>query len=783
MIGPLMRFIRSRSSFIGAHKYFCHAVLMLVLGNLLAGNSTLSSAEPTDSFQQKVLPLLERYCVDCHMPDSAEAGIVLGGYTSLLDSLRAGKTWYRVHDAVKHGIMPPADMPQPNKSEVQELVSWIENDLFDAQQDHYESSAAVVIRRLNRQEYNNTIRDLIRHDLRLGDNFPADDIGFGYDNIGSALNVSPIHIEKYYEAAEQAMQVAIQLPDVEPYSPAELIGLRTYPLPADKPVEFEHHLSPGRYMADFSLVRVGIAESVPPPRLQIGFGKDRRTVEAIRVQDETVVYRYWLTVAKGDGQVSVALAPGQSKSVKSTEVAANVSGDQRYGGNRGLHVDSMVVRGPVPLDDEKVSESRRSLLFCRPEYGDESRLECASRVIQRFASRAFRRPASKDEVERIMRIYKMAHERGESFERATQLALTTVLVSPQFLFLVEPDESKTDRLLSEHELASRLSYFLWSTMPDSSLLQDARQGMLRNNLRTQVIRMLSDPKSESFVENFVGQWLQLRELDNVAPDQEMFPGFDETLKVAMQTESNQFFGHILRENRSVLELLDSDYTFANDVLARHYNIDGVTGTEFRRVPLNEGSRGGVMTQASVLTLTSNHNRTSPVKRGKWILQQLLGTPPPPPPPGVEQLDESNESTESATLRERLELHRANPECAACHRQMDPLGFALENFDTIGRWRNSDGPFAIDASGELLGKRRFEDASELKKLLKTTDAEKFTRCLIENMLTYALGRGLDYNDCGTVESIRRDLTAKEFRIQNIIFGIVESAAFQRRGVTR
>ncbi len=737
-----------------------------------------------DAFQQEMLPLLNRYCVECHLEGGAEAGIAFDRFEDQQEALRQGRTWLRVLDALEARAMPPADMPQPAAAETNRMIEWIENDFFAAQCREQVSSAAVVIRRLNRQEYNNTIRDLTGLDLRLANDFPSDEIGFGYDNIGSALNISPIHIEKYFDAAERAMQAAIVLPDAEPYSPAELIGLRTYPLPANEPVEFEHHLAPGRYLADFSLVRVGIAESVPPPRLVIGFGQDRRTVEAVRVQDETVVYRYWLKVAAGDDQVHVALAPGQSDSpnvVMRAETATNVSGDQRYGGNRGLHVDSMVVRGPVRLD--QLPDSHRAIVFCNPDFGDVSRLESARQVVTRFAERAFRRPVTTQKVDSLLRLFRMANNRGESYERSLQIALTTVLVSPQFLFLVEPEDVKEDRLLDEFELASRLSYFLWSTMPDQPLLGEARRGTLRVNLAAQASRMLDDPKSEAFVKNFTGQWLQLRKLGGVAPDKDLFPMFDDELRDAMSAETERFFADILRNNRSVLELLDADYTFLNEALARHYGIAGVSGKELQRVALNDRQRGGILTQASVLTLTSNHNRTSPVKRGQWILQQILGTPPPPPPPNVEQLDESKQAAESASLRERLEVHRSNPECASCHNQMDPLGFALENYDAVGRWRTSDGEFAIDPSGELMGGQRFEDAQELKQLLRSTAAKKFTRCLIENMLTYGLGRGLEPYDYCTVEAIRRQLAGDGYRIRNIIFGILKSDAFQHRGVSK
>jgi hypothetical protein len=736
-----------------------------------------------DAFRKQVLPLLERYCIECHSKEESEAGIVLDRFDDQAAAVKDGKTWLRVRDALEARIMPPADVPQPSPKELEAMIAWIENDYLAAQCGKQGSSPPIVIRRLNRQEYNNTIRDLLGLDLRLADTFPPDDIGFGYDNVGSALNISPVHVEKYLDAAELALDKAIVLPDADQFSPAELIGLKTYPLPAKGAVEFKHALKAGRYLVEFSLVRVGIAESVPPPRLVIGFGKDRRTVDAVRVQDETVVYRFWLRVAEGDDLVHVALAPGQAESanvVKPKEIADNISGDQRYGGDRGLHVDSMVVRGPVPLEAANLPESHRSIFFSTPEYGDQSRLDCARRVIARFAERAFRRPVPPDEVERVLQIFRLADGRGESYERGVQLALTTVLASPQFLFLVEPEKAQADRPLTEFELASRLSYFLWSSMPDDELFREARERTLRANLRRQVVRMLADPKSDKFVENFAGQWLQLRKLGGVAPDKDLFPDFDDKLRGAMAEETERYFAYVLRNNRSVLELLDSNYTFVNETLAKHYGIEGVKGDEFRRVALADRRRGGVLTQASVLTLTSNPNRTSPVKRGQWVLQQVLGTPPPPPPPEVAKLDESRQAADVASLRERMELHRTDPQCATCHQQMDPLGFALENYDAVGRWRTLDGTFRIDPSGELLGGRKFADAQELKQLLGTTATKKFATTLIKNMWTYGLGRGFEAYDYCTLEEIRKQLAADHYRIQTIIFGIVESQAFQSRG---
>jgi mono/diheme cytochrome c family protein len=770
---------------------FCPSFAALSLSLAIYGWSMVAVplVAQDDAFQRDALPFLDQYCVACHMSDDAEGGIALDSFLDQTTAVQGGETWMRVWDAVEGGVMPPQDDAQPSLDERERFLDWIRNDFIAAQCAQSTSTAAVVLRRLNRQEYNNTIRDLIGLELDLAANFPPDDIGFGYDNIGSALTTSPMHLEKYLDAAEAALDGAIVVPDVEEFSPVELIGLRTYPLPPDGSVEFEHHLAAGRYLADFSLVRAGIDEAVPPPKLSIGFGSDSRNVEAARVQDETVVYRFWLQVVDGDHMVHVSVAKDQSTdgSQLATEDTANTSGDQRYGKDHGLHVDSMVVRGPYQVAAESLPAVHRQILITTPGLGDEARLAAGRQVIERFAQRAFRRPVTAHEVDRVMRIFRTADERGESFERSLQVALAAVLVSPQFLFLVEPEYADEfepgagDRPLSDYELASRLSYYLWSSMPDETLLREAEQGTLRSNLRDQVVRMLNDAKSQAFVNNFVGQWLLLRNLDGAVPDKALFPDFNDELRQAMRTETELFFADLLRNNRSALELLNSDYTFLNERLAQHYQIDAVSGPEFRRVELADGRRGGVMTQASILTLTSNHNRTSPVKRGQWILQQLLGTPPPPPPPDVAKLDESPQAAQTASLRERLEVHRADPQCAACHHQMDPLGFALENYDAIGRWRTSDGEFAIDASGELLDQQRFEDAQELKLLLKSTATRKFSWCLIENMLTYGLGRALEPSDYCTVETIRKRLESDDYRIQQIVFGIVESDAFLRRSV--
>ncbi len=757
-------------------------VVVTVGGWLLAG----SEAWGQDAFRTQVAPVLERFCVECHSADDPEGGVVLDRFADGAAALKESKLWLRVRDQVEAHAMPPADAPQLASTDLDRIVGWVENDCLPAQCGQGGSVPPVVIRRLNRQEYDNTIRDLLGLDLHLAESFPPDDIGFGFDNVGSALNISPIHVEKYLDAAELALDRAILLPDAEPMPPIELIGLNTYPLPPDKPVEFAHTLRPGRYRTEFSLVRVGVSETIAPPRLVVGLGKDRRTVDAVRVQDETVVYRYWLTVVAGDNQVHIALAPQQPEASKTDQIATNVSGDQRYkaiGVNGGLHVDSLVVKGPVVLPGAEIPTAHRQILGDPPGLGDAARLEQARAVVTRFAARAFRRPPSSEEVDRVVAIFGLADARGESFERSIQVALTSVLASSRFLFLAEPEEATADRPLTEYELASRLSYFLWSSMPDAELFNQARAGTLRRNLRGQVARLIQDPRADAFVSNFAGQWLQLRKLGAVTPDRDLFPGFDDSLRAAMRAETEAYFGAILRGNQSILDLLDSDYTFVNAQLAEHYGIKGVTGDQFRRVSLTDRRRGGVLTQASVLTLTSNPNRTSPVKRGQWVLQQILGTPPPPPPPDVAKLDESPQAGATASLRERMEVHRTDPKCASCHAQMDALGFSLENYDAVGRWRDLDGAFPVDPAGELPGGRKFADIRDLKTVLGATAARKFSKTLVENMLTYALGRGLEPSDFCTSESIRKTLAADDYRVHAILFGIVESPAFQNRGVAR
>ncbi|MEK6235022.1 MAG: DUF1592 domain-containing protein, partial [Planctomycetales bacterium] len=481
-------------------------------------------------------------------------------------------------------------------------------------------------------------------------------------------------------------------------------------------------------------------------------------------------------------EIEVSIKPGKRKfSMAFINDYYNPKDPNPNNRDRNLYIDYLEVEGPLGVRAENIPASHKKI-FARPPKSDSKtdRLERAREILTEFVARAYRRPAAPSEIDRLLKFVELVGAEGGSFERSVQLAMQAVLISPRFLFRVELDRTPdgSPHPISEFELASRLSYFLWSSMPDDELFELAGQGKLRNPdvLAAQLRRMIADPKADAMVENFAGQWLQLRNLDTVSPDPKRFPTFA-ALKESMRTETEMFFASVMREDRNVLDLLDADYTFVNEALAKHYGISGLRGKEFRRVSLKGLPRGGVLTQASVLTVTSNPTRTNPVKRGKWVLQNLLGTPPPPPPPNVELLNE-DENELTGTLRERMIQHRRDPNCAICHARMDPIGFGLENFDAIGAWRTHEGKFKIDPSGKLPDGRDFSGPSDLKQVLGA-DKNQFVRCLVEKMLTYALGRGLEYYDKCAVDEIVGQMAANEYKASVMIHQIIVSKPFQMR----
>jgi hypothetical protein len=614
-------------------------------------DETAAESWPRPSFAEHAAPFLARHCRGCHSRERARGGIVLEAQPEADPAL-----WRRAAAAVQAGRMPPPGRPRPEPAETDLFGLWLADALSGE-----DRAARAHSRRLNRSEYNNTIRDLLGIQFCPADDFPADDTSDGFDTSAGVLSVSPTLIEKYLHAAEQVVESAANDPQV------------------------------WRRL------------STPP------------------VED------YIPYVLRGT-------PPQRNDAVK-------------------------VVR-PQPADDQAVSRA-----------GEIDRTYAA---LQTFADRAYRRPITHTEMYRLMRFVETALNDGEQADAGLKLALKTVLVSPHFLFRMEADP---DHLTSDFELAARLSYFLWSSMPDEELFRLAAAGQVRDAriLVQQVRRMLRDPRSRALAENFGGQWLQTRALTGSAPDPALFPHFDNELRRAMQEETERFLDCLIRDDRSVQELLTADYTFVNERLARHYGLAGVQGSEFRRVSLAGMPRAGVLTHASVLTVTSGPTRTSPVKRGRWMLETILGAPIPAPPPGADDLKTSAGRTR--TLRERLEQHRSRPECASCHAHMDPLGYALENFDAVGAWRDRDGEMTIDPSGTLPDGQRFRGVAELRAIL-TEQPDRFTCCLTERLLVYALGRGLTPADRPAVSRIVRHAGRNRHRFSSLLIAIVRSDLFQK-----
>jgi uncharacterized protein DUF1592/uncharacterized protein DUF1588/uncharacterized protein DUF1587/uncharacterized protein DUF1585/uncharacterized protein DUF1595/cytochrome c len=737
--------------------------------------------EVVPTFKTDVLPFLEAHCFDCHgMKDgNNKADLKLSKYTDDEAVQQDRKVWDNVLHMLRSGEMPPMERKRPSAEDLEKVLASIEGVLANLDCTKAPNVGRVTLRRLNRAEYNNTIRDLVGVDFQPAADFPQDDVGYGFDNIGDVLSTTPLLFERYLAAAESVLQKVIVAPETVAPKDIRLQGLRVTRgageetngggvLYGEGEAANEQFLDAG----DWNIHVEVYARQVGDEKARAAIRVNRDTVKEFEV---TSTNRNQLQVL----EAKVRLPAGTARigaGFVNPYIAPDHTDETPH--RRLLFVRSVVADGPYNPPPPPGAKDNKLLAHAD---GLEPR-EAAREIITRFASRAFRRPVKAEEVERVLRMYDEAEKEGERFEERLRLALCRVLISPHFLFRIELDppgaEAGQAYKISELELASRLSYFLWSSMPDEELTELALRGELRNNLPRQVQRMLKDTKSQALVQNFAGQWLTLPKLDLAAPDAPVFPSFDDDLRSAMKKETELFFEDILREDRSVLHFLDADFTYVNARLARHYGIDGVYGADFRKIKA-PGNRGGLLTQASILTLTSTATRTSPVKRGKWVLEQLLGTPPPPPPPNVPELDDQKEL--KGTLRQRMEQHRAKALCASCHARMDPIGFAFENFDAVGAFREKDGDSPIDPSGELPGGQKFDGPAGLKNLLKGKK-ELFARSLAEKMLTYALGRGLEYYDKCAVDKIVATLEKNNYRMSTLIVETINSDPFQMRTAT-
>jgi len=750
---------------------------------VLFAAASLFAAPKSVTYSENIVPLLKQYCFDCHGNGKSKGDLVLDQWKSEAEALADPKIWQRITEMLDGHEMPPKKRAQPSPQEREMIVAWVESAVLKADCSNPDPGR-VTIRRLNRTEYNNTIRDLLGVDFQPADDFPVDDSGYGFDNIGDALSMPPILIEKYLAAAEKIVDAALgrtksrtqrfAVDELEVGYNAKRRGdgwVTLNSIEEDDVAVAQTAPVPGEY-----IVRVrAYARQDTTNAMKITFMLDKTPVEMVEVetnQSAPKVYEAKLSIPGGRHRVRAVVR--RNKDGLSEAQALNwKSGREQKG---AVSVKWLEIEGPL---SGSTLETRKRLIAREPARGKEK--QAAREMINNFAQRAFRRPVTKQEAERLAGLAEQAWKRGEKFEDGLALAFQATLVSPHFLYRgelqPEPDNAKSVHAINEYALASRLSYFLWSTLPDEELIQQAERRTLRKNLDAQVRRMLKDSRSSALVDNFAGQWLQLRNVTTMSPDPKTFKNFDEPLRNAMRRETELFFERIMRDDRSVLDLLNADYTFANERLAKHYGIDGVEGAEFRRVSLSGTPRRGILTHGSILALTSNPTRTSPVKRGKWVLDNLLNAPPPPPPPDVPELKEGKEL--KGTLRERMEQHRADSLCASCHARMDPIGFAFEHFDGIGAWREKEGDEKIDASGELLTGEKFEDHSEFIRVLAAQKKDQFVRAMADKMLTYALGRGLEYYDKCALDEITAPLAKNDYKFSDLVLGIVKSTPFQKR----
>ena len=732
--------------------------------------------------------LVNRYCRNCHNEDLKPGGVSLDGVRATGVGANAD-TWEKVFRKVRTGEMPPLGMPRPDASVMTSFVTWLETELDRAALGR-PNPGTPSIHRLNRAEYGNAVRDLLDLDLDHSSSLPADDSGYGFDNIGAVLTVSPLHMEKYMATARRVSRLAVGTvklsPAIEKFTAGRSAASETsddLPLSVRGGILFRRHFPLDAEYSILVRVRGNPDPNLPPAKLDLRLDGNRvklfdANISPAEEAQYTRNYEVRLPLKAGMHVMGAGILGESTKS-------EGGGGERRGVGPPSVTpvaVDYVLVGGPFDPTGPGDTESRKRIFVCRPAAGDLEE-PCAKKILTSLARRAYRRPAGKTDIEPLMRLFASGRKDGGSFDSGIETALRAILVSPSFLFRVDrsPRGSAPGavRRVTDLELASRLSFFLWSSIPDEELLRLAEQGKLRPVLKEQVRRMLADPKSKALVDNFAGQWLHLRNVARWRPDPDKYREFDESLRNDLQRETEIFFEHIVREDCSVLEFLNAGYSFLNERLARHYGIPGVRGGYYRRVSFTGDERGGILTHGSILMVTSYPTRTSPVLRGKWILENVLAAPPPPPPPDVPALDDS--STFSAKdLRTALEKHRASAACASCHARLDPLGFALENYDAVGKFRTSEGGAEIDASGSLPGGTIVRGPGGLKKVLMDRHDE-FAECLAQKLLTYALGRGLEYYDLPSVRQIRREAARNDYRFSSLALAIVNSVPFQMRRI--
>jgi mono/diheme cytochrome c family protein len=783
------------------------AVLLLLCAGTATAQTTGSEHSPPLSSEfsaESAQAFFTQYCFACHN-QYAKIGDVVLDTRDFQHVAADAEIWERVVRKLRAGAMPPQGMPRPDGETYDRVVSWLTTSL-DAAVLANPNPGRSSIHRLNRAEYGNAIRDLLDLQIDPTEFLPADDEGYGFDNIADILRVSPSLLEQYLSASAKIASLAVGDPETTPIvsvyrAPPDLaqgehieglpLGTRggvliRHNFPLDAEYDFNVFLRRNivGYMTGLEWAHE-LEVTVDGERVfaaQVGGDEDNAMSDAnfsaaANAIDERLRTRVF--VPAGPREVGIAFV--KRNGAQSHEPLKLHTRDLDLQNMNGLPVvDYVNVTGPFNATGAGDTPSRRRIFLCAPErISDE--LPCAERILSTLAHRAYRRPATAEDVDLLLEFYGSGRERG-TFDTGIQNALRVLLTSPAFLFRSEPDPADVAPgsvyAVGDLALASRLSFFLWSSLPDDELLQLAERGRLSEPkvYEAQIRRMLADARADALVENFAGQWLYLRNLQSARPDVEEFPNFDENLRRAMRRETELFFESIMREDRSVVELLTADYTFVNERLAQHYGMPSIYGSHFRRVTVDNENRIGLLGHASIHTVTSYPNRTSPVLRGKWILENVLGTPPPAPPPNVPALEENAPGKDARSVRARLEEHRSNPVCATCHNVMDPIGFGLENFDAIGAWRTKEPGGMIDASGQMANGAPVDGPVTLRAAL-ASEPEQFVGIVTEKLLTYALGRGLEPFDMPTVREIVRQAAEDDYRFSAVILGIANSTPFR------
>lgn len=784
-------------------KSFSNSASPAALRSVIAGLSVAAlacapaTADPKAHYQKEILPLLENYCFSCHGEGVSKGKFSMDEFKDLSTHLDDREHWLSVWHNVRSQIMPPSDEDQLKIAEKKQLLAWIEKDVFKLDPENPDPGR-VTIRRLNRTEYQNAAFDLLGVEYDTREVFPADDSGYGFDNIGDVLSISPLLMEKYIAAADEVVALALpdgaaaQVPRVDidgkslkssgdskmdgtwlPFSKFEQVRV-------DQEIRWD-----GEYQIKVEYSIHGASEATTDEAIlkvsaggaqvgQASLGWDQR-----RVIDLTGKAK----LSKGRQSFEISLTPARRPLPDEEELF--------------LKIQRIIVQGPLSGEQQEFAKGYRMIFVDGPAPADEAGSERYARKIMRsFVSRAFRKPLDEQTINRLIAIVReVSRKPGKTFQDGIKQAIATCLASPRFLFRVEmqpePNNPKKIVQLDDYSLASRLSFFLWGSVPDDELLSLAFNNKLRPNLKQQVDRMLNDPKSQRMVKSFVGQWLQARDVETVAistknilglaSNREAARAFDPRLRSDMQQETLMLFDFILRENRPAEELISARYSFLNERLAKFYGIEGVQGEEFNPVDLTEHpERGGLLTHGSFLMVTSNPTRTSPVKRGLFVLDNLLGTPAPPAPPNVPELEEAAaHGKASPTMREMMEIHRKNPDCRGCHARMDPIGLGLENFNALGQFRAKEHGKSIDTAGKLVTGEDFTNVATLKEIIAGKRKQDFYRCLSEKLLTYAIGRGVEYYDSTTIDQLTQRLEKNQGKLRELVHGIVESAPFQQR----